>query len=88
MTQPHNPLRIRLTREVPLFRGKLPIGTEMTLTTVNAICESGGPCHSWDVHGLSADAFEFIHDGGGNDATPATLPTAAEPEEIELPSFV
>lgn len=84
MTQPSNPLRIRLTREVPLFRGKLPIGTEMTLITVNAICESGGPCHSWDAHGLSADAFEFIHD----EVTPTTLPTVAEPDEIELPSFV
>jgi hypothetical protein len=87
MTQHGDSHRIRLTREVPVFRGKMPIGTEMAITTVNAFCISS-PCKTWEVHGLSSDAFEFIHDGNVNEVTPATLPAVAEPDEIELPSFV
>lgn len=94
MPATYNPKRIRLTRPVPTFSGDAPAGTVFTIVCVSAIATSG-PFKGRDIHGLSPDAFEFIHDGSGGKQEAAMLPTlvaaepsSAEPDEIELPSFV
>lgn len=61
MSIEYRPRRIILTRDVTSHRGTIPAGAILTIFSASAICTSG-ECKSWDVHGLSPDAFEFIHD--------------------------
>lgn len=75
--------QIRLLKDTPLLRGTLPAGTVLNVICVSAISCSG-KTKSWDVHGLSVDSFEFVHE-----EREESLSGLDFIEEVdEMPSFV